>query len=549
LVIDDRLSLSVTHADQSVTRWGPDEPNAEDVPGDLTFSTSIPGGYRDLSCSLLRRIDLDYPDQGLYDGVTVYGPGNVTAWDGRLIQFPRSHGAGFEITPGAVGWSAHLKDDPSFREIYIDRDVSHWTDAPFDRMLERANAGFAQGKIQLTIGNGGAIWTVPNEALPSGEHSELHYDAGPGLGVAMLLYNGTRTGASWAGSFEAPTVFIDTAATFPSASSATLTLDGASRTASGWTTERYAMVRTRTTAAVTPAVGHQQSYASLVAIGGHGLTTSTAGTGSTGFLASDVLANILTRAAPALSYTTGTDGSIETTAFAIPHLVFHDPITAEDAIMFVNAYHQYEWGVYDNREFFYRAPDPDRLCWEARLSEGAHVQLEGDTAEQVFNGIVVSYQDVNGQRKSIGPAAEYWHAGTALVDATSTLLVDTSETNPLNEHGLTRWAKLEISQPTTQAGAEQLGYVWLTEHSLPQRRGNITLTGTATHPTEGQVPVWRPRAGDYVRIPDHPADVPRRIISTSYTHGSRSISLDCDNTSFKLDAIMERLGVGLVGVL
>src|SRR3954471_3580740 len=129
---DDRLALSVTHPDGRVTRWGPDESNPTEIPGDLTFSTQIPGGFKDLSCSLLRRIDIDYPDLGLFDSVRVYGPGNRTIWEGRMAQFPRSHGDGFSITPGAVGWSAHLSDDPTFTEVYVDRDPASFGDAPLD---------------------------------------------------------------------------------------------------------------------------------------------------------------------------------------------------------------------------------------------------------------------------------------------------------------------------------------------------------------------------------------------------------------------------------
>jgi hypothetical protein len=125
----DRLAMSVTHADGTVTRWGPDEPNPIGIPGDLTFGSQMPGGFKDLSCSLLRRIDIDYPDLGLFDTVRVYAPGNRTVWEGRMAQFPRSHGDGFSITPGAVGWSAHLTDDPSFTEVYVDRDPGAFGDA------------------------------------------------------------------------------------------------------------------------------------------------------------------------------------------------------------------------------------------------------------------------------------------------------------------------------------------------------------------------------------------------------------------------------------
>jgi hypothetical protein len=39
------------------------------------------------------------------------------------------------------------------------------------------------------------------------------------------------------------------------------------------------------------------------------------------------------------------------------------------------------------------------------------------------------------------------------------------------------------------------------------------------------------------------ASVQRKIISTSYSHASRQITLELDNTPAKLSAILERVGV------
>ena len=111
-----------------------------------------------------------------------------------------------------------------------------------------------------------------------------------------------------------------------------------------------------------------------------------------------MIQDIVERAAPDL-----TIGEIEATSFAIPHLVFADPTRAADAISAVNAYHLYDWGVYDG-EFFYRATDPDRLTWQARLSSGAHLDFDGDTAAQVFNGVLVHYTDPLGKRTDRGTA-------------------------------------------------------------------------------------------------------------------------------------------------
>jgi hypothetical protein len=128
--------------------------------------------------------------------------------------------------------------------------------------------------------------------------------------------------------------------------------------------------------------------------------------------------------------------------------------------------------------------------------------------------------------------------------------MDTSDTNPVNVAGIPRrWALLEISEITTQAGAIQIGAAWLAEQQLPARRGQLTVTGEIEHPTEGRVPVWRVKAGDYVRIADFPTDVSRRVIETNYDHDTRTLTASLDNSAFKMEAILERMGVMLTGVV
>src|SRR4051812_9465792 len=139
----DQLALSVKHADGTITRWGPDEVDAANIAGGLRFGTSIPGGNKSLTCSLLRAIDVTYNDQALFDDARAYGPGGRTAWNGRMVQFPRSQGQGFSITPGAVGYAAHLRDDPSFGMVYIDLDLSTWQNLSTQRRLDLLALDFA----------------------------------------------------------------------------------------------------------------------------------------------------------------------------------------------------------------------------------------------------------------------------------------------------------------------------------------------------------------------------------------------------------------------
>lgn len=535
----DDLAVTVEGRNGVLKRWGPDEVDGADVPLGLSFTTAIPNGFDTLTSSLLRRIDLDYPDLQLLGDVNVYGPGQEPVWQGRHTQFPREHGDDFNITPSAVGWAAHLLDDPSFSEVYVDVDATRWGDTPLNRQITVQSVSISMGDFSWSTDQGGLMCALPNQQLGTQTDAEIWYIAPAGVLIAKVMFIGADHSlpAGW----EGPTVRTFTSDAGAGEVGYSLTFDGTLRS-QAITPQRYVVFReySNGAVAVTPAAGANRSIKTIGAYGDHGLTTQAIDSSTPdGIYLSDIVEDVVSRAAPLLD-----TSDIDTNTIVIPHCVFEQS-TASDALLSLNNYAQWDWGVYENRRFFFRAPDPDRLTWIVRLSEGTGLGLEGEQADDVYNGVIVKFTDaLTGQTKVYGPT------GAAFADFTDDSLADTSADNPANQAGIPRkWGVLDMgSTVTTQAGALTIGQAWLGEKSLPQRRGTVTVKGWAHHPTAGLRPAWAIRAGDFVRIEDHPADVPRKIIATSYDHQSRTNTLTVGNTSHKIDAILELFGARLVGL-
>jgi hypothetical protein len=325
----DRLALAVTHADGRVTRWGPGEIAAQDIPNDLTLSTSIPGGYSTASCSLLRRIDVDYADQALFDDVRVYGPGNQTAWEGRLTQFPRSHGDGFSITPGAVGWAAHLKDDPSFREVYISRDLGEFREPLLVRRQAIATGGWSLGSFSVAASSTPAlVMNLRGPWAATTADVEAYFDPPVNLTIARVAFSwATNAYVGALTTFNLIAHSTNDEVTFPEASADQLAGATSGTLDYSPATPRQEMLLqfTHTGTSASDGTDYEVHLTNVRVFGSHGLTVQ--GTApDQGFYASDVIANIVSRAAPMLTT------NIEATSFVIPHLVFTDHGRGRDLI-------------------------------------------------------------------------------------------------------------------------------------------------------------------------------------------------------------------------
>jgi hypothetical protein len=550
------LAVSLLNADGSVGgRLGADEEAVADIPKGLGFSTSDPGGFKDATMSLARAIAESYPDTEILRPIRIYGEGERTAWEGRLHETPHHAAADEDEVPGAVGHVARLDDDPSFAEIYLDSDLSGWGPPSLQRISELQAPGAwhvqpdPQATYQDTSGNlPGIAWIFTN--LPNGISGNEAWYYGGGVDIGRLLYNfrGLVEAETWQTQALLAN-FSDTnfaAGTFDiSANYKNNPLQTQKELAATAAGRKYAslIVAFTNAGAANPAYNAKTMFEIPKVMGRHGLTLAGAWP-NVGVLGSDVIADIVGRAASDLQFTTGAGGTIQPSTFAIPHLVFKEGVKGSDAILATNAFHYRSWGVYEDKTFFWRPATEYRKRWRIRRSKAHGVDLLGPQAEDAYNGVVCTFTDPSGVTRVIGPT------GCPTAYATSPALEDTSATNPVNLAGIPRkWAELKLGFVTTVIGAIQVAAAWLADKLLSARsRGSVVVTGLVEDDATGALyPAWCMRAGDSAIVTDGD-NIERGIIETTYDHDSRTCSASMDATPHKIDALMERMGVVLVGV-
>ncbi len=533
------LTVLVTHQDGYVTRLGADEPDSAWIPMGITWSTALPGGWKDASFSLRRRIDEDVPLRLLDEVVIIDGDGQ-TMYEGRIVKLPRQHGDDYLLGVECMGWASHLLDDPSVPYFFVDRDMGSWQAPGLNRRV-------ASGSVPWEADYGATVdaqfiqFEGPGDAAGGrtiliNSRAELMYKAPVGTTCAKAMYRGTEANTT---NVDGPTIITDDNDAFSSGTGNAITLDDTLRTVTFSAAERYLLTRANASAQHTPTSPFNRRFSKLGIYANHGLTSVAISGEPDGFYIDDMLGWALARGAPKINFTTSatsTEPSIQRPPVVVPHACDNGLGTVERIVLDLNKFVIWDWVVYDNRTFFYRPPDPDRLTWEARLDQGAFLDLEGDDVERAVNGVMVSYTTFDGTAKVAGPT------GSGL-DYESALLMDSDTEGTVNAHGYTKkWVDYPVNFGLADDSyAAIIGAAYLAQTQLPSRSGNITVRGSAGHPTKGDRPAREIRAGDWIKISDHPADVPRRVISTTHSDDDRSTTVSVGNDLNKVDAMLEQV--------
>lgn len=523
------LHVELEDLDGRGWRWSSDERSAWDVPASLTFSTRRGEGFVEAGCVLKRPVTRDFCDLGLLNRMRFVSDRGEVAWEGRITAFPRSSSPNDEFfTVSGVGMMAHAADR-TFRELYIDRDISRWGEPSAQRIFDLAAAGFAQTGMETQIGRSETTYVtfhLTEQTTTYHETGEAWYHAnGIDIGELRYDYDGHGSDANWDTFAFLSSDDVRTTSVAGTDHSGADQTDGAVSGGAGY---KYAGVTSRmTNNTFAGSTNVTERWNALRAIGTHGLALR--GTQpNQGFSASDIIRNTCDRFCPLLS-----SAGVGETSYVIEQAAFLEPKTPFDAWGEVNQYHLWDLAVWEDATLHFTEPLPlDDYDWEIRLDDpGTSATLQGDSIAEVANGVVVRYTHLITGREAV------------LTPETDAELRDDSPENPANRAGIDRWLEVAVPFSTLRDPALQIGRAYLGEALRAKAPGELSAVVVRDRSGNRQ-PAWKVRAGQRVVIADHPNDAPRRITETSFSEDQKQVQMTTDLYSNRLEAVLARYQQG-----
>ena len=504
-------------------RWDSAAQDAGSRPISPTFETESGRGFSSGSVVLRRPVDRDYPELGLLNELILRSATGTVVYQGRARGIPVSE----EFSVDCDGWWSSL-EQREITDLIIDRDASAWgsiTDArKADRMASASwifdadyTASTERGAVVITGSTG--------KVIPSNSTSEVAYRAPAGCRISSLAYNGTQTNTT---SVAAPTVTAAGDDMFSTTSSVSLTLNGSDQVATFSGRPRTLILGARSSASHTPGAAAAFTRRITPAVYGEGsVTIGTRADDLSGFRASDGIRYLANRWSPKLD----TSG-VEATSYLIPQAVWRDPTTPGDAIRQLNSYHLWRLGVWEDRRLDFAPYDLTASDWQVAAGvDGVRVDYQGDTTENVYNGVAVSFTELlTGEARRLTP------------EETDDLR-DRSDWIAANQWGDEAWMNLDISWPCTEDDAVEIGRVALANANQSRRPSTITVPAYVQDIHGAYWPSSYVRADQTILVTNQHTPTPRLITRTSWS--DHSLTITTDDAIDTMEALNQRISGAL----
>lgn len=537
----DKLAWRVEPPKGAPSRWAADEPLAENVIDDMQLVGEMSGGDKEGTGVLARNPRESWPDLAPFSDITVYGPGVDEVANLRLDKTPESDGDRMAISPAAVGWSAALDDDQALiGPGFLSRDMSRWGEPSMQRRAKLMNAG-QRFEGAANTGSQGTGEIAPGISLTfqtfdgKEEVGEVWFDGG-NVDIGALMADVKPLVASALDETWTTVLVLsvdDTASVGdvgPDANNQAYDEYFQSASGSG---RKYAYFRVSFAGPYEGTANVAQALLRPLVVGDHGLPLQ--GTWpDLGLTASQMLGHAI----PLHTCLTADPEDLEDSGYIIQHAWYSDPGPLSQVVADVTKYELLDWFV-RGRRFYLKAPGTYGRRWQAYAGPSG-LQEAGLDASRSWKEILVSYQDVDGSTRTVGPPGSGAHVqepGLEITDPDHPAVKAEEAYGP----NFNRRDRLDLKGISTPARATEAGERWLAEASLLSRSGQATFSGYLMDDRGIMRPVSQLQAGDMVRFPDAGDTSYRKIVRRSYEHNSRTATVDLDAPPDGLSALLERM--------
>ena len=513
------LNAEVTLPSGDRIRWDAASPDAGKRPLAPTFETETGRGFSTGSVTLQRPVERDYPELRLLNELTLRSATGQIVYQGRAQGIPAGEAIAFDCD----GWITH-GEQRQITDLIIDREASAWGPMPNGERARLA-ASFSPYYDGSTTG-----------ATIRLEIPRLAQSGGTPKAVAVSVYRSPgqigRVRVISTGAWSSPHRVNLGTRLGPVADGGVLT--GYATATPGASTElnvypegptRYAQVDYWYNGdwtgdgpwgvSVTPTVYGQT-----------GITTQARSDGLDGFTASDGIRYLANRYCPKWS-----TAGVQPSGYPIPHAVWREPTTPADAIRQLNSYHLWRLGVWENRELTFAPYDLSVADWQVSSGvDGVRVDYQGDTTENVYNGVTVGYTGFDGEQYRITPED-------------SAELRDDSDWISANQWGDQVWLNLDVSWPATQDDAVEIGRLALANANQARRPSTITVPATIRDIHGNLWPSSYVRSDQTIVVTNQSPAIPRLITRTSWS--DNTLTITTDNAIDTFEAFTTRLSGAL----
>jgi hypothetical protein len=495
---------------------------------DLTFRSSIPGGFASATMALDRPLSLSPPELELFTSVYVYDTRSAeTLWEGVLEDPGRGSSTSGEIWElSAIGPAGHAKD--AFAPyILIDRSMERWSRSGYSTLAaetENTEAGTGAPALQVSAEDGTPI--------PVGWKGDWIYRAlyYCGLRIGRLAF--AHTDGQNSSNFKVGIVGRtgSGAETFNQTQNWSIsgTIFAVTVGAGGWPTAAD-VVSIRVQRDTSSATGDSSTWSQIYNLAIRAQLLNSDGTTNTNpasyavdwFEPVVAVADLLGRFLPRYD---GANADLQGSGAFIDQLAYPDGVSPaevlDDLMVFEPAYYWAAWETnwLTGKYRFEFVPWPTTVRYEATTFDGFN---SPGSAADLFNKVVVRYLSPDGEIRSV--------------------------TRTQTVTGLT-WDRthfIDLSDETgSDANAQIVGDNFLAEHKYPPNAGTLSVARPILDNDTGRmVQPWELKPGCLIRVS---GVVPRvdslnpsardgvtifKVVSVEFSTASGSATLELDSYS------------------